>query len=821
MDLKIEILESYSRIHNRLLEGADPRIAQASQVIANGNLQSTNTGMQSGNVPRADGGMVDVRIFKSGSIVVGGANAKFNGTVLTPGKNPEQFLKILTMLAGPLDGEAQEPGAEGEEGQEEMGMEEQVPIQPGQITMMADLSDETKNITALNFVNIAGRAQAIWSELPQSMQQKFGSIEAFSNFLTGPNPESFEKQLVAAKISLRLVDGNWTAVQEPPQESQTSLISESFRDLVDIVADGKCNGEVIKDFATTKTGDVLISPKGDHDDRSEALAFRDTTGFLKMLINKASKICNKEIQRKAKLRTSHTSNPGGDNAIRGFAFEDILETVSLLRLKKKMGKGNEASPSFTKLLNDKIKNIHEKLSKLTLENEVWVKAYEESGLDPNQVGMIREISDILQGGALSNNLYASMIKHSNQSVKVRGSLYALPVGDQTGSGQRQDVLEIFATPEDAMAAAKRSGISNIKPTCDTVEKAFVGSAKGTLSALKRSGVFHTGQTVCALKVSLKNYMKLDHAIFGGGRFSTFKDLINKPLDKSPFAKTIAENLGMDEADHETFMEYAGEMDDIGGSVYSVPMSTNMVTKNGDKLNQNTAKNFAEEILVNLNKNNTFPELAGGEMGHLKAMAEKVAKDTGSKHEISAAYSKLQHRIAAFLQHKKLQKDLSTGGAVGRKAKMFAAFKMFHAGGSDDDNLVCDYRGLATEENYVFKQNDPLRDAWKSVMDEDGEWDLSVTAGEPKTSTRGKKTFKSVQIKLVRGNQHLTVTNDTVATKGANGKVTGYNVNYNCQVNRALMQSYSTSSGILESKELGEILSHIKLLFEKVAIIGIK
>ena len=44
-----------------------------------------------------------------------------------------------------------------------------------------------------------------------------------------------------------------------------------------------------------------------------------------------------------------------------------------------------------------------------------------------------------------------------------------------------------------------------------------------------------------------------------------------------------------------------------------------------------------------------------------------------------------------------------------------AAQMLHAGGSDDDNTLCDYRGLNTDEDYIFKQNEPLRDAWKSIM----------------------------------------------------------------------------------------------------------
>lgn len=697
------------------------------------------------------------------------------------------------------DGESQGGGQE-EEGQQ--GVESEG-IGAGGMVMSADLTEETKRTTSSNFIHISGRVQSIWDELPEAIQERFKSIRVFANHFTGARPESFERKLINSKVSLHLDKGVWNTIPEPPQEAQTSLISESFKDLVDSVADGKCDPEVLNDFAMAGERDVLISPKGSQEDRTDALVFNDKTGFLRMLLDRASATCGTKI-RKEVLRSTSTKTQGGDNAIRGFAFEDILEAASLLRLKAKH-KGMELSKDFTSLLNLKLMTVNDKLSKLNLDKEVWVKAYEESGMDPNQVAMIKDIAQILEGG-LSNNLYASMLKHSNQSLKTRGAIYALPVGDQVGAGQRQDVLEIYGSMEDALDAAKRSGV-DAKPTCDSVENAFTGSSEATLGALKGAGVFREGQQVCALKVSLKNYMKLDHAVFGGGRFTTFKSLLSAPRGESNFKESIIANLGMDDADYENFEAYSGEMDAIGGSVYGIPLDAKIKNKDGT-ISQRTSKNMAEELVASLNKKHNYPELNSGELKALKNLASTVIKDEGTRSETEVAFTKLQHRLNGFLQAKKLQKDLKAGGVKAKQAQMFAAFKMFHAGGSDDNDLICDYRELTTGMNYVFKQNDPLRDAWSSVMSKDGNWNMKVN--------------DSGQVELTSGSKKIITKNELVTNKNSKRKVTGYNVNYVTQVDRATMEAYDTSGGTLNnSTELGKLLSRIHELFEKARVLTLK
>jgi hypothetical protein len=260
------------------------------------------------------------------------------------------------------------------------------------------------------------------------------------------------------------------------------------------------------------------------------------------------------------------------------------------------------------------------------------------------------------------------------------------------------------------------------------------------------------------------------------------------------------------------------MDDIGGAVYDIPIEVKIIrddgsaasiTKDDGTINQKTSRILAQQVLDDLTKNHSYDQLHDGEIRALKNLAQSVAKDSGTKYETDAAFDKMKHKLAGFLHTKKLRRDLAGGGEKAKQAKMFMAIKMFHAGGSDDDNLVCDYRALLSGENYVFKQNDPLRDAWSSIRnDEDSTWDIEITdAGT---------------IELTSGGMKISTTNDIVNNKNSAGKTSSSNVNIATTVNKAVMRNYDSSGGTLNnSTELGNLLSRIEELFEKARVLTLK
>src|SRR5210317_2239344 len=108
MDFFTELLESFSRKHNRKLrlleQEADPRIGKASQVIAGrvgkGIPAKTVQFEVENKTPNTDKPQVNVEVYTKGGIRVGGRLATWNGNTLAPGKNPKDFTAILTMLAG-------------------------------------------------------------------------------------------------------------------------------------------------------------------------------------------------------------------------------------------------------------------------------------------------------------------------------------------------------------------------------------------------------------------------------------------------------------------------------------------------------------------------------------------------------------------------------------------------------------------------------------------------------------------------------------------------------------------------------------------------
>ena len=127
------------------------------------------------------------------------------------------------------------------------------------------------------------------------------------------------------------------------------------------------------------------------------------------------------------------------------------------------------------------------------------------------------------------------------------------------------------------------------------------------------------------------------------------------------------------------------------------------------------------------------------MPHAKEISQLLERMTQQKSysdlESEATYRKAQMTVIRYLEDTKLYNDINKGASVNnpnprqvrkrRQALQYLATRMMHAGGADDDETLCDYRGLNTSRDYIFKQNDPMREAWSSILKDDGEWMLDT------------------------------------------------------------------------------------------------
>ena len=828
MSIYIDLLKSFSRVHKRdirLLEqgptSPSPEAQQlANQAVAQGSQSTSPTpvkGNESVKVWTAQGGATQGRVvYQVGSRNRGAVDDSW-----------DEFVSLFEI--GDKQGDEAGVGGTTDMNQAELRSlppEQQFEIRQQQLLESTDLTQETKDAVVNSFREIYNRKDAIYKAMSKEpIAKNVGSASQYARYLFGTTSWSFQKSLLAPKFTLNFENGIWTSQEQPLQEAQTSLISDSFKDLLNFIADSSEKGVTEKDcekskqilsgFYKTNRGDVVVKPKGD---ASQGLSFDGGEGrgaFLREVIDKAASICGHAIETLT-VRAPITGT-GNSNNIRGTGAEDILEIASLAILARSDQFGGKLPDELATMRTMKLSTLYEKLKKAKIDSEGWVRATQESGIDPETVSLAKDLYEAFQVDDQGKTLIQSILEHSLETLKVRKPVYAVPVGDQVGGGKRQDIFEVFNSNDEAVAAANRSGLS-VTPVEMSIEDAFGPRKQEELEALKRAGIFKDGQVVSVIKVSLKNYLELDSAKYGSGSANTFagaNGLMRKSYASEPLLATISSNLQMSRTDQQNMRNYFNQIDEIAKSVFDVPKNVIVTTSDGKKLNarSNAQQTFAKSIIDKLSG---LGYTDNPKLKDIMDNCKKIISKIGTKYELDAAIDSLKNQTVTWLQSSQISKDLLSSDPITKKnAQMFLAHKMFHSGGSDDNNLICDYRDLTAKKNYIFRQNDPLRDAWRSVMggqaDSRGNtWDLLMdpVTGESRITT-GKGSNR-LEIKL-KNNFSLNKSGDT-------GRVKSHHTNFILEVNRAVMEAYHKQT-IAENinQELGTLLKNMGILLEKMRI----
>ena len=202
---------------------------------------------------------------------------------------------------------------------------------------------------------------------------------------------------------------------------------------------------MLRDFAGQNGTDrIIISPKGEGADRTRALSFSDPQRTLRNLVRSVANKCNPgEAEdsdagiRMVDVRAVSTSDRTGDNAIRGFMMEEILEVLSLLEARQK-GREGKGTENLNTVIARKFSKIKERLLRLREEVETWVTASKFSGLDPKQAQLVHDLKQIADNMDPENpiqfdkdSLFGSMFRHSRTCLMYRKPTFVLTVGTET------------------------------------------------------------------------------------------------------------------------------------------------------------------------------------------------------------------------------------------------------------------------------------------------------------------------------------------------------------------------------------------------------
>lgn len=334
--------------------------------------------------------------------------------------------------------------------------------------------------------------------------------------------------------------------------------------------------------------------------------------------------------------------------------------------------------------------------------------------------------------------------------------------------------------------------------------------------LEKTNAFDKGAPVYTLKVSLKNYMKFegDGALMGGGMKTTFPSLLtvtNENFDE-PFMQKIQEITGID--DVKAFKKYSMKLQGISNKVNGLGNTT--FTKTG-RIKTNNLKNLTIVTRAAVRDNSLDMTEAGKRLTKALETFQNRVKIAGLG---DSEYIRAKEYVSRYLESYKLFGDINSENSKTKKtAQQYLAAQMLHAGGSDDDETLCDYRGLNTGEDYIFKQNDPLKDAWKSIMS--GGKDPQGNNWQLKTDLQtGKYEL------VVAGNPKVKITFEPrIIPRKSGGQITGYATQFQTRLNKSALKYFNKLvRSKTEQSKVDEAFRHImvalSLLQEKVSVTNI-
>lgn len=782
MDYFTELLESYSKLKKRtlklLVENQDP------QMIAKQEL----TKAQSNNPPPtlsqpyiAQGVRAQVGIFQTPK----GWKYAPIGSDGFPNAGKSRF---IDQDFNTFVGYFKDDGA---------GMEDQGGFQraePGSniaASPFAEQDPELATAAQEAFQNMALMAGNLFKGLDKQFitGKQWGTAPMFATYVFGKTPQALESQLLFLKTKIVRDDVNkdYITVAQPPDPKTVKDVAKRLEELFkfatkddDLTLDEK--NRILSTFAVTDNGNVSVFTEDD----DSGYVFKDDNGFFKNLLAAVQHKFGFKIRE---INTKRQISKGVDNNIRGVALEEILPVFSMQRKMQELAALGRNTKPLAKVANDLLNLVREKLSKLAINYETWIKSHQQSALDPEDVRIINEVGALV--GPDGNKIITAMMNVSKQSLAVRKPDLIITKGRETGEGRRQDTFEIFTDFAKAKMALIKTGYDDetvstkglIKQAA--VEEVFQGREDIYKAALK-AGIFKKGQKVFYTPISLKNYISLDKAVFGTSTQTSISDFINGNT-KDPenlFMKKFTEMTAMNPENHKAVKSYNKDLREIWDKVASVPKIAKVKNGRGSLINSKPFREFIQSTLDLIQKNSTYEELSdiSSEDSPKNKITSMIKKYLESDDEDDILQDKIKAYVAQYTKNTKLIGDLKAGDI---NAKYYLAMKMFNSGGSFDDGLVCDYRGLGTKENYSFLQNDVMRDVLQSFMSSDGKWTLSAR----------NNTFEFIN---AANPKMKVVLSDKVEKKGMPGTPPSFSTKTSVEVTRDTMLAYNKMKAARES-----------------------
>ena len=852
MDFFKELLESFSRVHDRSLrlleaEAVDPnRFKAANDVLAAANISTANPDVMvngfkdKGTVPS----QIPVKFNPdTGSLSVNRTYVNWDEMKKTMASNDSKLLKkVITMLIGSEEG--------GDTDKTKTEKVSQALPAGATIENGAFESDKAREDTVSAFDRM-GRI------LPKAFENAELDPSKYGSLFVGATNESFEKRLSESNKFLIYNEEfeGYEFVEGVLSDATVVGVAETMENMLEALSKGK-KGECptrggpyeqifTDNIKKTKRGEIVITPEGG--DISQGLVFTDDTrgrrknlGTMKDVINKAFELCGEKIPE---IDVLDAIGEGGksDNQTIGTGFEMFQKLAALSMNINRLKSDNKAIPKDLKAEFELTKEkFAKKMEGLSIRTAKAFAMQKKVGLTPDDSAVLNELKDLFgvpKGETTS--LFINMVKMSMVIINDRNPKFVTEAGGETKFGNRQDIREYYSTEKEGKAALKKAGLDDSNFSMKTLQEMIEGGhmSKREAKAAIAVGLATDLETkIAVLKTSLKFYKDINHVTLGGGSNNTYNQMMEEGLNVSSHSKLINTMLDdlkdpgeTSEDAWKSMQDYASGLKKIEDTIGGIPSKVDVITDSGTtkRLYVNSAERFADTVADKFAKDSNYKELSTGAKKKIMSRI-KLLKNSRANYTDDALYKTIQSEVSTMLIYAKVEKDLNPNklenetekmkNARVKNAQRWLASKVYHAGGSDDPKLNETAVSRVTGDSYVYNRNKLL----KKVVNGEDDWKVDME----------KSNFEDGLVIYSSGKKNLTLSTNTVPTRSKeDGKTVAERKSVNSKTTLTVngptqsgedkqpnkRKVSQTSSTILQA--LGSLHEALGLIKEKVRLLN--
>lgn len=574
-------------------------------------------------------------------------------------------------------------------------------------------------------------------------------------YLIGGNLGNVEQSLVNAMPNLRY-DGatkKYVVGSEDQDPDKSIMISEALNTLAQ-AADGDeaAKEEACNKFKVTEGGGLKgvtvyteLDAKGKGQEGrvfNRPAAARSLIGLMKM----AGCSTRSVSARKA---IGDGTGTGRESNIRGQMGElakiAVVDVLNYVR-----GKGTDGSKERIELALGSLKEVYESLESLDEAREDWIARAQNSIPTEEEQAALEIMNSISGDPEKKKRFVAAIFATAASTVRLRKPLVSVQVGQQVGGGQKQDVLECWSTPEEALKGLRSSesfevdGQQQSRLTEDNVipmkaSEIFVDDPDLLKRYIKANIIKDKDQTLYVSEISLKTLLSLSAAKKGETTPEAVAGPIRDPNTTDGRAVNFFSKVSPEL--HKGIRDIQSQSDAILEGVTKLQTKVKV-----GKSDVNSLEVYTNSVIDYLRKNKTFKDIANDE--DLKDLEDYISK-IKERPDDPKFQAKVKDKLFKITLQTRIT-NLANGSPKQAKAAALYSLAVFNqAGGSRSDGTIFQVDALDELASYISTQNGEMNSALDSILSGDGKWEFSPSKGSLKF-VRSNDPNRTILVKYDKG-----------------------------------------------------------------------